>query len=285
MKIWFLSALVGPWLFLSASLVLAGVPSQGDRYKLLLKRHSEYQENDSGSGSSDDNDVIEVRTISVGHGALDFEYDLPADATAGDREVGWQFPAKVHLGADGTMTLLNTAELETRRDRFLKSAGLTTQMCGRWIFTWNAFKIECDPQSALSIISRFQTQPAVLADGAPFGIKGAVGSTPMKCARSTAQGQRCTVVLPLDEGDIRRDLVESDVVIGDITGKPISAFDAAKSRAATQIKGTIEVTFEADLDGTVWKRTTVVRSEQRDPGGRTRSSVATTVLTRTKIGA
>ena len=56
-------------------------------------------------------------------------------------------------------------------------------------------------------------------------------------------------------------------------------------RAATQIKGTIEVTFEADLDGTVWKRTTVVRSEQRDPGGRTRSSVATTVLTRTKIGA
>lgn len=257
----------------------ASAEAAGDLYKLVLKRHSEYQEGDRGSGSSDDTDVIVVRTI----GPQDFEYDLPSSATRKDREVSWQLPARIRLSIDGSMTLLNVAELEIRRDQFLKTAGWTKETCGRWIFTWNAFKIECDPQSALIIVERFQIQPKVLADGSPFEMKGAIGSVPMKCAHKSAGGQTCAVLLPLDADNARRELAESDVVVGEIIGKPISALDAVKSRAETQITGTIEVIFEADLSGIVGKRTTIVHSEQREPGGQTRKSISTSVLTQTKM--
>lgn len=265
------------------SSVLAEATPPSERYLLLLKRHSEDQDGDRGRGSSDDNDGIVVRYLGSSDGGQDLEYDLPDEATSRDREAAWQFPAKIRVSSDGSMILLNMADLERRRDRFLKKAGWSKQICGRWIFTWNAFKIECDPLSAFGIVEAFQAQPKLLADGAPFAMKGAVGAALMRCAPATGGGQKCTVALLLDADATRRELAEADVVIGDLTGKPISVAAAAKKRAETQIRGTVEVTFEADAAGVVERRTIVIHSEQLGPVGEKRTTFSTAILTRTKL--
>ena len=256
----------------------------GDRFELQLKRHSENRSESHGEkGSSDDTDTLTERVISTSSSEMEVEYDLPAGATEKDRLIAWQYPARIRLSVGGTKTLLNAKELELRRDDFLKAGGIDQKACGHWIFTWNAFKIECDPQSVLEIIEAFEIQPKLLADGAPFAMKGALGPTAMKCVAVSKGAQKCSVLMELDADEVRRELANTDVVIGEITGKPISAEHATKQRAATQVSGSIEVTLEADAFGLVWKRTTEVHSKQVDADGKVSTAISTAVLTRKKF--
>lgn len=274
--------------FLGLLLISAPVLSQamksGDHFRLQLQRHSE--DRDAGNGvqsSSDDTDTLTQRVVSVASNEIEVEFDLPAAATARDRLVGWQFPARVRYGPDGSKTLLNTTELAKRRDAFLQASKLDQSACGHWIFTWNAFKIECDPQSAIGIIEAFEIQPDLLADGAPFAMKGAAGSAAMTCVPVKPAGKKCSVLLDLDADEVRRELADTDIVTGEILGKPVTPDVAAKRHAATQISGTIDVTFEADAGGLVWKRTTVLHSKQVDPAGHVRVLSSTAVLTRARL--
>jgi hypothetical protein len=256
----------------------------GDRFELQLKRHSEdHSESNGARGTSDDTDTLVERVVAVGEQAQDLEFDLPSGASADERLGDWKFPVRIRASADGTRILLNQADLESRRDAFLKASELDPKACGKWIFTWNAFKIECDPQSALHIVEAYEIQPMLLANGAPFKMKGGVGSAPMKCIPTAKKGQECSVQLEVDADAVRSELASIDVALGEITGKPISAADAAKQRASVQISGTINVTFDANSDGMVWRRTVVTRSEQREPDGKTSTSISTAVLTRRKI--
>lgn len=260
----------------------AQVMQAGDGYELQLEYSNQYR-GDSGSGSSNGRETIVVRLIAERDGGQELEYDHPAGATERDRLRDWQLPARIFIGADGTRTLLNVAELEERRDRFLKSIELTPEACGRWIFTWNAFKIECDPQSAWTILNSFQLQPLTLADGAQFTLPGAAGSGPMACKLQPDGGQVCSVTLPIDAATVRKGLAESDVVVAEFSGTPIALADAVKSREAMTISGTIEVIFEADSAGAVNKRTTVVRMEQSGSDEGNVTSTSTRVLTRRKL--
>ena len=83
---------------------------------------------------------------------IELEYDLSRDAKAEDRARIWQFPARVFKPSNGPMQLLNASELEARLEVWLKAAGWDRSVCGRWIFTWNAFRIDCDPQSIIKAI-------------------------------------------------------------------------------------------------------------------------------------
>lgn len=260
----------------------AQVMQAGDGYELQLEYSTQYR-GDSGSGSSNGRDTIVVRLIAERDGGQELEYDHPADAKERDRLRDWQLPARIFVAADGTRTLLNVADLEARRDRFLKAAELPAEACGRWIFTWNAFKIECDPQSAMTITDSFQIQPTRLADGAMFTLPGAAGSGPMACKLQPGGGQLCTVTLPIDVASVRMQYAESDVVSAEISGTPLSLADAVKSREAMTISGTIEIIFEADKTGAVHKRTTVVRMEHSGSDDGHVTSTSTRVLTRRKL--
>jgi hypothetical protein len=255
----------------------------GDRYELRIHHTEKYSDQMGGSGSSGGGHAITVRLVAQRDGGQELELDLPDGATEKDRLAEWKLPARIFVAADGKATLLNPAELEIRRDRFLKAANWTAEICERWIFTWNAFKIECDPQSVLEILKDYQIQPGMLAEGVPFALPGAVGSAPMRCTARTAGGHDCTATLPIDAESVRRNLAETDVVVGEITGKPVALADAAKARAATEITGTIETTFEVDVDGQATKRTEITRSKQRDPDGRLTTSTKTMVLTRRRL--
>jgi hypothetical protein len=254
----------------------------GARYQLQIKHHGEYSSAD-GQGSSSGTDTIVVKAMALRDGGQELEFDLPDEVEKENRLIAWQLPARLFVAADGTQTLLNRSELEARRDQFLKANNWTSEACGHWLFTWDAFQIECDPNSIFAIVDSYALQPAKLADGALFSMPGADGSAAMKC-RPVSQGkQRCSVSLPINAAAVRSELADSDVATGEITGKPVSRADAAKARAATQVSGTIEVTLEADVQGVVTRRTVVTTMEKREASGETETSRSTAVTTRTKL--
>lgn len=266
----------------SSAAIQAEVLQPDARYQLQLKYHTEYTR-PSSSGSSNGTDTIVVKLVAQRDGGQELEYDLPDAATDKDRLISWQLPARLFVAADGTRTLLNRAALEARRDQFLKAGGWGKDVCGRWLFTWTAVKIECDPNSVFGIIDMFALQPPLLADGAVFAIPGAAGSAPLKCSIDGDGDQRCIVTMPVDADAVRAELADSDVVVGEISGKPVTPADAAKARAGAQISGMIEVTFDAGADGVVTRRTVVTKIERRDSSGETETSRSTAVLTRTRL--
>ena len=119
--------------------------------------------------------------VAVREAGLEQEYDLPKEATAEDRASSWQFPVRVFKPfLRMPMQLLNGPELEARVDSWLKAGGLTRVACGHWIFTWNAFRIECDPQSVLKTLEAFDLQTDDLRDGAVYKDPEAREPAPMK---------------------------------------------------------------------------------------------------------
>lgn len=254
----------------------------GARYQLQIRHHGEYSSAD-GQGSSSGTDTIVVKVIALRDGGQELEFDLADAIEKEDRLVAWQLPARLFVAADGTRSLLNRSELEARRDQFLKANNWTSEACGHWLFTWTAFQIECDPDSIFGIVDDYALQPAKLADGALFSMPGAAGSAAMKCQLSGQGKQRCSVTLPIDAAAVRAELADSDVAVGEITGKPVSRADAVKARAATQVSGTIEVTLEADAQGVVTQRTVVTTMEKREASGESETSRSTAVTTRTRL--
>lgn len=266
----------------------SAAPSQtmepGERHQVLLEYHNEFSNSDGSEGSSQGRQAITVRLIGKRDGGQELEFALPDSATEQDRLREWQLPARIFVAANGRGTLLNASELEVRRNRFLAAAKLTQAACGKWIFTWNAFKIECDPQSALEIAETYRLQPqGPLTDGAPFTQRDAVGSAVLACSSVDGGGKVCSATLPVDAAKLRREKAEADVVVGEINGHPVALADALKAYERVEVEGTIETVLAVDADGSVTKRTTIVRVKLREPDGKTETSTSTSVLTRTRL--
>jgi hypothetical protein len=214
---------------------------------------------------------------------LELEYDMPNSATADDRAKSWQFPARVFRPFDGPGQLLNGPELETRVDAWLKAAGLPRTACGQWYFTWNAFRVECDPQSVLKTVQAFDLRSADVREGAAYQESAALGAGTLARKAGGIDGAVFTVEMPVEPDTFRRARAESDVVVGEIMKKPVS-LDAALSHRATEIiSGTISITFETDSGGNVRRRTKVIKLDIKGPDGPSETETVTEKLERRVI--
>lgn len=244
----------------------------------------EISSSENGSGgstsSSFDRNVLAERVIGVRDGGIELEYDLPANATARDRAANWQFPVRVLKPTRGPLQLLNRDELEARVDPWLKKGGITRAACGHWIFTWNAFRIECDPQTVIGMLDPFDLRPSDLQDGAPYQDPGA--RTPAALMRNAAGvgGATFSAELAIDPEAVRKSRAEADVVTGEIMHKPLTLDAALKARAAEKISGMITVTFDVDAAGSVWRRTRVTRLEITEGRGVLKRTITETVRRR-----
>jgi hypothetical protein len=129
---------------------------QGDSYVVRTSYETSSETEDGiSSGSSSGHDSLLVRVLEAKSDGKEFVYDLPANASKQTRAANWQFPARVFQPNHGPLKLLNEAELQDRLAGWLKTGGWDKSACGRWIFTWNAFRIECDPQTVLETINGF----------------------------------------------------------------------------------------------------------------------------------
>ncbi|MFI4933390.1 MAG: hypothetical protein ACHP7N_02120 [Caulobacterales bacterium] len=209
------------------------------------------------TGSSTDRDTIEERVIATSQAGLELQYDLPKGTTAEDRARQWQLPASVLKLPNGPLQLLDGAELAGRVAAWLKAAGLTEAACGHWYFTWNAFRIECDPNSVIKTLEGFDLGPDDMAEGVLYRDPEALGSAPVKRTAVSPGGEVFHVALAVDPDAVRRDLAQSDVAVGEISRRPVTYEEALRARSNEDISGTIDITFETDPAGHVLRQTKV----------------------------
>jgi hypothetical protein len=252
----------------------------GEEHEITRSYETSSQGSDGSTSSSSGHTAILERVVRVNESGLELEYDLPKEATAEDRARDWHFPARVFRSADGSMELLNRAELEGRLGTWLKAAGWTPDICGRWIFTWNAFRIECDPQSVIKTIQRYDLRSANLREGAVLRDHSAKQAGTLRRTAVTANGSTFEALLELEPGAVRQASAESDVAVGEILRKPVTLEAALQQRARERVSGTILIRFDADPAGNAWRRTKVTKIEKKKPDGVVEVSTATEVVTR-----
>lgn len=257
------SVLAGP---LARAQPSAPAMKAGEQHEISMRYENAQEGSDGSSGSSSGGDAILETVIAVTESGTELEYDLRPGATPEDRARDWFFPARILRQPDGSMRLLNRAELEARLERWLTAAEWSREVCGRWIFTWNAFRIECDPEAVIDTIKAFDLLSADLREGAPY--RDSDASEPGLLRRTNGlDGTRFIVSMDVDPDAVRRERAEADVTVGEIMQRPMALDTAMSRRALERISGTIEVTFDVDPDRKPRRRTRITRLEIIEPDG------------------
>lgn len=255
-------------------------PVIGQTYEIIESYTTTTRASDGSSGSSRGQETVRERVIAVRDSGVELEYDLPPQTTPVERGRQWQLPARVFRTASGPMRLLNTAELESRLASWLKAAGWDRSICGRTIFTWDAFKIECDPQSAATKLAALDLGSGEVREGASY-------SDPLALAGGvlTRKAAKLTVELPVDPAAVQRARAEADVGTGEITNEPVTLEIAFAKEAKKRISGTITVNFDTDEEGRPYKRTKETTLRTVRPDGVTETRTATEVVERRRIAS
>jgi hypothetical protein len=255
----------------------------GETYEITRINETSQQSNAQSTGSSYDKDTMSERVIAVRSDGVELEYDLPKATTKEDRDRQWQFPVRVFKPNRGPTQLLNRADVEARVGRWLKAANWPRTVCGHWIFTWNAFRIDCDPESVIQTIEAFDLRPADIRDGAAYTESAALAPGTLGRKSTGPNGETFSAEMPIDPMAVHRAEAESDVVVGEIMRKPVTFEAALRQRMKEAVSGTILVTFELDPGGTVRRRTKVTKLEIKEPDGHSETRTATETLERRRI--
>ncbi len=254
-------------------------PQAGDAYEIVRDREMSGKTG-GGSSSSTDRDTLVERVIRVDQEGLELEYDLPRTATAQDRASAWQFPARVFKPRSGPSRLLNGPELEARLGAWLKAGKLDRSDCGRLIFTWNAFRIECDPQSVIGAIEQFDLGPGDLHAGDLYRAPQANAAAPLVRSASGPNGATYVVSAAVDADQVRRARATTDVTVAELQGRKVTPEAALEARWADEVSGTITITLDADATGRLRRRMTVAKVETKRPNGRLETETLTETLER-----
>jgi len=255
-------------------------PKRGDTYELTLNRDMAQRNDLGGTGSSHDQDTLIERVVGARSDGLELEYDFPKNTPEQERASEWHFPARVFKPAKGPIQLINRAELEARVEGWLKNGGMTRANCGQLIFTWNAFRIDCDPQSVTRMIQRFDLTSFEVREGASYLAPYAQGP-----ARLTRGASSLTLVaeVAVDPDAVRQARAETDVGVAQIMRKSLTLEEALRERARETVSGTISVKFETSPTGDVLRRTTVTKLEIRRPDGHAETQTTTETLERRPV--
>jgi hypothetical protein len=259
-------------------------PKVGDTYEITLTKDSS-QKGTGSSGSSHDKDTIIERVTGLRPDGLELEYDLPKTAKAGERASNWQLPARVFKPLNGPPQLLNGPELEARVESWLKASGLSRTDCGRTIFTWNAFRIECDPQAVIKTVESFDLRSANLREGAPYEDAAALGPGKLVKKAVGPDDVTFTTEMSVDPDAVRRARAETDVTVGEIMHRSVTLEAALSRHAKDTVSGTISVVLEADSAGNVHRRTKVTTLDIKGPDSQPETDTTTETLERRLISA
>ncbi len=252
----------------------------GDVFEIRRDSKSSQRTTEGSTGNSSDHDTIMERVVGTSQAGRELEYDLSNDVTAEDRARQWQLPARVLKPAHGPLQLLNRPELEARATEWLKAAGLTPAACGHWYFTWNAFRIDCDPQSVIGTIEGFDPGPDDLVDGAQYRDSKALNPATLKRKAALPDGAVFFVEMAVDPDAVRRDRAEADVVAAEILRKSLTLEAALHARSTEDVSGTISINFRTDPAGHVRRRAKMTTLKITGADGRVETQTVTETMER-----
>lgn len=261
----------------------------GDVYELALKYQSKGDGNDgndgndgSSSSSSGKTTIIE-KVISVSKSGFELEFDLPESATEQARVRQWTLPARVFKSLEGSSQLLNQVELENRLEHWLEKANWTREACGQWIFTWNAFYIDCDPQSVMETLRQYEMSTGDLKAGAPYEDEQALAPAVLD-EEILNSGEHVLVAKMLVNPDvICRQRADADVVSAQILGEDLKLDNALRKRCGEKISGTIDVTYFSGADGDAARLTRIRNMTTEGTEGNIETETRTVTLERKLI--
>ncbi len=256
-----------------------------ETYRLELEHSSKAVRDDglSESSSAGRDDLVERIIERRADGEI-VEFDVPLEAGETRSPENWQFPARVLRPESGAMTLLNAGELAARRDAWLREAGIPVEACGSWIFTWSAFRIECDPDDTLAILARYDLRFQAIEPGTAFPTE--LAREPIALAsdgESERGGMRWSGSGELDPDRLVAEAVETAMVIAEITGEPVSEAIARVHEDAAETHGTIAVTLDTDAHGDIWRRQIRTRTERLVDGATVETTTSQETLVRTRV--
>ncbi|PVX28307.1 hypothetical protein DD559_02265 [Sphingomonas pokkalii] len=255
----------------------------GETYEITQSYKTSEEASDGSSGSSSGSYTIRERILTERDGGFEIEYDLPPQSTANDRADNWQLPARVLKIPGRSMQLLNADQLERRLGDWLKAAKWDRSVCGRWIFTWNAFRIDCDPHSIIERVDIMNLDAQDLHEGAAYKDPQAIGLAHLARNVSASNGTTLRVTASVDPEKIKRQRAVNDVAVGEISQKPVSLESALRARSGEQVSGSISVVWEIDETGSARKRTKTTTVEIRRPDGITEKRMSTDIVERRQI--
>lgn len=257
----------------------------GNIYEIKYSYETSRKTGDQSSGRSSGTNLLIERIIAINEESIDLEYDISLNPSEEDRAREWKLPAKVRRNNDGTLLLLNTDEMEIRITKWLEKASWTREVCDQWIFTWNAFKIECDPQSALELITSYDLNSNNFDPTKPYENKFASHAGKLQLLANTPEGKTYHTKLELNPQIIKTELAETQLIIGQITGKEITIEDAQKEQALKSISGNIQIKLDVDNEGRLIKRTEVFNIKTIEDDGTIKTETKTNILSRSLISA
>ncbi|WP_448658914.1 hypothetical protein ACPVPU_00310 [Sphingomonas sp. CJ99] len=270
----------------AASSVGIAQQSSNPTYILTRSYETESHASDTSTSSSHGSDVFIERLIARHEDGIELEYDFEPSAPPEERVRNWQLPARIFKPVTGSTRLLNAGEVEARLEQWLNLGKIDRSACGRWIFTWNAFKIECDLQSVVATIDALDLNMIPLGPGVPYADPMAIAPEPLARTVAGSGAVTYTATLRIDPAAVLGQRAEEDRIVAELMGEQNNAEmrEVMRStRATKEISGDITVTFDTDPSGTIMRRTKVTKLLLTKLDGSTETSIAKQVVERRQL--
>ncbi|WP_394694709.1 hypothetical protein [Hyphobacterium sp.] len=260
-------------------------PEIGSQFLVVMETETRGTADGSRSSSSSRQTLTE-RIIERSQDGILVEYDFHSDATDEERARVWQLPVHVFIDSAGTVSIQNLSELESRVDPWLEHWDFDRSMCGRWLFTWTAFQIDCDPESAVGYVQPLIVHQYQLFDGSLVAEHGTLEPAHLDSRQRDSGGLSYTAQFDIDPDVIRRERAMADVIIAEIYGRPpLDIEDSMEERRDEQISGQLSLTIETDTLGDILRIERLSETEIRLPDGANENQWRSQVVTRQPLAS
>ena len=256
----------------------SALAADGEKYSILVSYETQ-TESENSSSSSRGRTLYSEQIISDSGDCSIKRFDI-VDEERRERPLAeWQWPVEVENCGNGDRKILNLPAMEARLSSFLAAAEVPQDKCGRYYFTWNVFKVECDPQAILSNIETIDLGSLTLVEGAEYVRSGTPDSTLLRKVTAEDGKTKLKAVFAIDPSQFREETAQSQVIVQELTGEAISYEEALAEAQVIEVAGSTTIEFEIASDRSEITQTTVTTATIDEPGeGRETQASKVTIL-------
>jgi hypothetical protein len=263
----------------------SAAPSQVMHYE-ITSRYSTSSQSGSGSSSSSGGAGYREEVRSDAAGCRTRRFDFIDEAGDERPLVEWEMPILLRECPGAAPVLANRDEMLARRDAFLAALKVTTEVCGRYYFTWNVFQIKCDPDAAVEDILKSDLSLIPLVDGAGYNLPDSGARVTLEVVSDAPPGQRMFVgTAAIDPAYLRNSAADAIMAVAEVSGKPVTREEALAKIAGHRFSGESTITVIEETDAERITTTIIGEVREVDAEGEVETRRGETVTTRQRVEA